>query len=119
MMGRPMATRLVEGGLQAPRVRRLAESDVVFRRRPSLGAGDGIGEGRGPGRVGALITMLPDGKIVRQAVLEGRDAAVEGLEPGALVLDMSSSNPVDTQKLARDLASQGAWRCSMRRYRAA
>ena len=55
----------------------------------------------------ALITMLPDGKIVRQAVLEGRDAAVEGLQAGALVLDMSSSNPVDTQKLARDLAGRG------------
>ena len=55
----------------------------------------------------ALITMLPDGKIVRQAVLEGRDAAVEGLAPGAVVLDMSSSNPVDTQKLARDLAARG------------
>ena len=27
----------------------------------------------------ALITMLPDGKIVRQALLEGRDAAREGL----------------------------------------
>ncbi len=51
--------------------------------------------------------MLPDGKIVRQAVLEGRDAAVEGLGAGALVLDMSSSNPVDTQKLARDLAGRG------------
>ena len=55
----------------------------------------------------ALITMLPDGKTVRQAVLEGRDAAVEGLGPGAVVLDMSSSNPVDTQKLARDLAARG------------
>jgi 3-hydroxyisobutyrate dehydrogenase len=55
----------------------------------------------------ALITMLPDGRIVRQAVLEGRDAAVEGLAPGAPVLDMSSSNPVDTQKLARDLAARG------------
>ena len=52
--------------------------------------------------------MLPDGKIVRQAaVLEGRDAAVEGLAPGAVVIDMSSSNPVDTQKLARDLAGRG------------
>jgi 3-hydroxyisobutyrate dehydrogenase len=51
--------------------------------------------------------MLPDGKAVRAAVLEGRDAAVEGLGAGALVMDMSSSNPVDTQKLARDLAGKG------------
>ncbi len=58
--------------------------------------------------------MLPDGKIVRQAVLEGRDAAVEGLDAGALVMDMSSSNPVDTQTLARDLAGprRGVARCA-------
>jgi len=55
----------------------------------------------------ALITMLPDGKVVRQALIEGRDAARDGLAAGALVLDMSSSNPVDTQKLARDLAASG------------
>ena len=55
----------------------------------------------------AVITMLPDGKIVRQALIEGRDAAREGLAAGALAIDMSSSNPVDTQKLARDLAALG------------
>ena len=51
--------------------------------------------------------MLPDGKIVRQALIDGRDAAREGLAAGTVVIDMSSSNPVDTQKLARDLAALG------------
>ena len=55
----------------------------------------------------AVITMLPDGKIVRQALIEGRDPAREGMAAGAIAIDMSSSNPVDTQKLARDLAALG------------
>jgi len=42
-----------------------------------------------------LITMVPDGKAVRKAVL----AALPGLRPGAIVIDMSSSSPFDTQSL--------------------
>ncbi|HUN67576.1 MAG TPA: NAD(P)-dependent oxidoreductase, partial [Burkholderiales bacterium] len=42
-----------------------------------------------------LITMLPDGKAVRRAVL----AALPGLRPGAIVIDMSSSSPFDTKSL--------------------
>ncbi len=42
-----------------------------------------------------LITMVPDGKAVRKAVL----AALPGLTPGAIVIDMSSSSPFDTKSL--------------------
>jgi 3-hydroxyisobutyrate dehydrogenase len=42
-----------------------------------------------------LITMVPDGKAVRKAVM----AALPGLRPGAIVIDMSSSSPFDTQSL--------------------
>ena len=106
MMGRPMATRLAEAGfkLRVFDVSQKAVSDFVGAHPSALATASAKAAARG---AAALITMLPDGKIVRQAVLEGRDAAVEGLEPGALVLDMSSSNPVDTQKLARDLAAKG------------
>ena len=47
-----------------------------------------------------LITMLPDGAAVRKAVL----AALPGLQPGAIVVDMSSSDPVSTRELAKELA---------------
>jgi 3-hydroxyisobutyrate dehydrogenase len=42
-----------------------------------------------------LITMVPDGKAVRKAVT----AALPGLRPGAIVIDMSSSSPFDTKHL--------------------
>ena len=42
-----------------------------------------------------LITMVPDGKAVREAVL----AALPRLKAGAVVVDMSSSSPLDTKNL--------------------
>jgi 3-hydroxyisobutyrate dehydrogenase len=106
MMGRPMAARLAEAGfkLRLYDLSQKAVSDFVGAHPSALATASPKAAAQG---ADALITMLPDGKIVRQALIEGRDAAVEGLQAGALVMDMSSSNPVDTQKLARDLASRG------------
>lgn len=50
-----------------------------------------------------LITMVPDGKAVEHAVL----AALPGLRRGAVVLDMSSSDPATTRRLAKKLAAKG------------
>ncbi len=106
MMGRPMASRLAEAGfkLRVFDTSQKAVSDFVGAHPSALATASAKAAAQG---ADALIAMLPDGKIVRQAILEGRDPAVEGLAAGALVLDMSSSNPVDTQKLARDLAARG------------
>jgi 3-hydroxyisobutyrate dehydrogenase len=50
-----------------------------------------------------LITMVPDGKAVRKAVL----AALPGLARGAIVIDMSSSDPATTRKLGALLKKKG------------
>ncbi len=47
-----------------------------------------------------MITMLPDGDAVREAVLD----ALPSLRPGAVVVDMSSSDPAATRALAVALA---------------
>jgi 3-hydroxyisobutyrate dehydrogenase len=47
-----------------------------------------------------LITMLPDGDAVRDAVLD----ALPALEPGAVVVDMSSSDPAGTRALGDALS---------------
>jgi 3-hydroxyisobutyrate dehydrogenase len=106
MMGRPMAARLVGAGfkLRVFDVSQKAVSDFVGAHPQAMATASARAAAEG---ADALIAMLPDGKIVRQALLESRDAAVEGLAAGALVVDMSSSNPVGTQALARDLAGRG------------
>jgi 3-hydroxyisobutyrate dehydrogenase len=50
-----------------------------------------------------LITMVPDGRAVRKAVL----AALPGLSAGALVIDMSSSDPGTTLELGAMLKKKG------------
>jgi 3-hydroxyisobutyrate dehydrogenase len=52
-----------------------------------------------------VVTMLPNGGIVRDAVLGWGIATV--LRRGALVVEMSSSDPADTLRLAADLAPDG------------
>jgi 3-hydroxyisobutyrate dehydrogenase len=50
----------------------------------------------------ALITMLPDGDAVRDAVLE----ALPSLKRGAIVVDMSSSDPAGTRALGKALEAK-------------
>jgi 3-hydroxyisobutyrate dehydrogenase len=56
-----------------------------------------------------VVTMLPNGGIVRSVMLDATDAAAlaSRLAPGAVLVDMSSSDPADTRTLAADLAGQG------------
>jgi 3-hydroxyisobutyrate dehydrogenase len=54
----------------------------------------------------AVITMLPDGKIVRDVLLGARGLAPQ-LARGSVVVDMSSSSPVGTRELYADLAKIG------------
>jgi 3-hydroxyisobutyrate dehydrogenase len=53
-----------------------------------------------------VVTMLPTGKEVREAVLEADDGGLAArLKPGAIVIDMSSAEPVGTRALGEGLAS--------------
>ena len=54
----------------------------------------------------AVITMLPDGRAVHQAIL-GADGAAASLQTGDLVIDMTSSSPDDTRELGAALAARG------------
>jgi 3-hydroxyisobutyrate dehydrogenase len=54
-----------------------------------------------------VVTMLPDSAAVREAILGWDGGIADVLKPGAVVLDMSSSDPVGTQALAADLAPSG------------
>ncbi len=56
--------------------------------------------------VQVYITMLPDGRAV-QDVLIGSGKVAGVLAPGAIVADMSSSDPVGTRRLGEALAKRG------------
>ena len=54
-----------------------------------------------------VVTMLPDGRAVAQAILEWQGGIAAALTAGSVVVDMSSSNPLDTRALGGQLAQRG------------
>ena len=57
----------------------------------------------------AVITMLPNGDIVREVAIGGADGGdlVAGMASGSVLIDMSSSAPLGTRQLAEDLRAHG------------
>ena len=53
-----------------------------------------------------VITMVPNGSVV-QSLVEGADGLMQGLRPGTLLLDTSSSEPWLTESTGRRLAAAG------------
>lgn len=107
-MGRPMAQNLRRAGLE------LAVHDAVPGRAEAFAREVG---GRGAASLPELaaaartiILMLPDGHVVREVVLGGaqRPGLIEGLESGAVVVDMGSSDPRVYAELESPLAARGA-----------
>lgn len=58
-----------------------------------------------------VILMLPNSAIVRQVVLgsdgQGSDGLAASMAKGGLIIDMSSSDPVETRRLGAEIAQSG------------
>jgi len=102
-MGAPMAGHLVRAGFDVSVFDIRPEAVQAFVARYGGRAVKSLAEA-GEG-ADAIITMLPDGKAVRKAVLGDGVAAV--LERGALVIDMGTCDPTDTRALSVELAPRG------------
>lgn len=104
IMGAPMARNLLGGGVPLTvHSRGRGPVEALVRE----GATDG-GSPRGVAeRSEIIITMLPDSPDVRQVVM-GADGVLEGLRPGAVLVDMSTISPIVTQELARAVEARGA-----------
>ncbi len=103
IMGHAMSKNLLKAG----------HSLVVYDIVPQLvdrvveaGAARGASSRDVASRADIIITMLPDGPEVEQAVL-GAEGVLEGAAPGAAVIDMSSINPLVAQKVAAACAEKG------------
>jgi 3-hydroxyisobutyrate dehydrogenase len=106
-MGNPMAGHLVKVGFDV----------TVYDLRPEIMQAFIAQHGGKAARslvelaenADAVITMLPDDKVVRKAVLgDGSENCVAaGLASGAVVIDMSTSDPTGTRALAEALKPRG------------
>ncbi len=108
MMGLPMARNLLRRG------------NSLLACDSSAAARDALLEGAPAGAVAfaatpaelaagveLVVLMLPDSKIV-SAVMEGEGGLLGALRPGHLVIDMGSSLPGETRRLAPLVAAKGA-----------
>lgn len=104
-MGWPMALNLRNAGfglvvrdIAAPRQERFAAEHpgVTIAAAPSAFAAADI-----------VVTMLPNGAHVQDALLHWDGGIGRALRAGALVIDMSSSDPSDTLGLAAELERSG------------
>jgi 3-hydroxyisobutyrate dehydrogenase len=108
-MGRPMARRLAAAGYK------LLVADAAAAQVDALVAETGCERAGSLAELGracdVVITMLPDGAVVRAVLCGGDggtgDSVLAGLHAGTLVLDMSSSSPIGTRALAPVLAARG------------
>jgi 2-hydroxy-3-oxopropionate reductase len=103
IMGKPMAKNLLKAG----------HSLVVYDIMPAGAdevAAAGAAKGSSPkdvaGQTEIVITMVPDGPEVEQAVL-GSNGVLEGAKKGTIVVDMSSISPMVAQKVGAQCEAQG------------
>ncbi len=102
-MGWPMARNLYAAGFPL-----VVRDSAPATQERFAAEHPGVTAAASPGSFAAadiVVTMLPDGAVVRDAML--RWGIASALRDGSLVLEMSSSDPSDTLRLASELARSG------------
>ena len=103
IMGRPMLRNLLRAGHS------VVAFDVVAASLDGAvadGAERAGSASDAASRAEIIITMLPDGPEVQQAML-GPGGVLEGAKKGAVVVDMSSISPLVSQQVAAACAAKG------------
>lgn len=108
-MGTPMAANLIKAGYKLVIYDADPGRAKAFASTHETGVAENLAElGRNSD---VVITMLPDGGIVRRVLCGDDDAlqdcVVADLKPGAIVIDMSSSSPIGTRELGTLLGQRG------------
>jgi 3-hydroxyisobutyrate dehydrogenase len=104
MMGWPMARNLAAAGFEvvvrdsdpSRQESFVAEFGGVAAESPAAFAGTGV-----------VVTMLPDDRVVQDVLISWEGGIASALPDGAVVVDMSSSNPDGTKETGVQLASLG------------
>ncbi len=99
-MGGRMTGRLVETGIEV----------IGFDPRPGAAESCGARPADSPAdvsrRARVLLMSLPDSRVV-EPVVRGPDGLLAGSEPGATIVDLSTSSPASTASLHAEAAAAG------------
>ncbi len=105
IMGTPMAGHLLDAGHEViTSTHRKAPPQHLVEKGlgtvPTLKAAAEAAE--------VVIAIVPDTPQVAEVLFEGDEAAIHGLGPGKLFIDMSSISPIETQAFAETVIASGA-----------
>jgi 2-hydroxy-3-oxopropionate reductase len=103
IMGRPMALHLMGGGHGMRVFARRAEAMQPLVDAGAVACSSPADAARGAEVVFTIVSDTPD----VQQVLLGQGGVVEGAQPGAIVVDMSTISPIATRAMAQVLAAKG------------
>ena len=103
IMGRPMMNNLLRAGHKVVAyTRNTSVLDACVAEGAQRAASNReVGE-----KAGTIFTMLPDGPEVEQVIL-GQGGILSGCKAGSMIIDMSSINPLVSQKIAEVCAANG------------
>ncbi len=99
-MGVPMGVRLIKAGFA---LTGFDLSETARRKFAAAGGRSVVDVAAAVASADVVVTLLPNGKIVREAVQGLR----EHLKPNAIIVDMSSSDPIGTRVLGEELIAAG------------
>ncbi len=100
IMGAPMAENLLDAGYEVIGYNRSVEP---IERLEEAGGQRANSAADAANRADVLITCLPDSAVVTE-VMHQDDGILAGIEPGSIVIDMSTISPTVTEELADELA---------------
>jgi|GEM_PF-15006 4-hydroxybutyrate dehydrogenase/sulfolactaldehyde 3-reductase len=102
-MGTPMALNLIKGGhtlkvfdINQTAVEQLVEQGASAAVSPADAALDSE----------FVVTMLPNGALVKNVIF-GEDGVTSTLDKNALLIDMSTIHPLETDALIKEMTNQG------------
>ncbi|MCY9871559.1 sulfolactaldehyde 3-reductase [Vibrio barjaei] len=102
-MGSPMAANLIKGG-HSLRVFDISETAVA--KMVELGATAATSPADAASDAEFVITMLPNGALVK-STLFGDSGVTEGIDKQALLIDMSTIHPFETDALINEMSEKG------------
>jgi 2-hydroxy-3-oxopropionate reductase len=103
IMGKPMAGHLLKAGHTVYVYDIVPEAVAELEREGAIPCKSSK---EVAGKTGMVFLIVPDTPDV-EAALFGKNGVVEGIQPGSIVVDMSSISPIATKEFARKLKEMG------------
>ena len=114
IMGKPMSKNLIKAGyeLTVYDINEAAVKELEEFGAKAAGSSKEAAEGND-----VIITMVPNSPQVKEAVL-GAGGVLEGAKKGAIIVDMSSINPIASKEVCAEVEKHGCYTVSYTHLRA-